>query len=210
MSARDTKTLPASHGVAITLNKGQMLKVINTYGKQAIDTWAFNAADVYEFMSMEHTRAGLEKIIPDPGDPLLTNKRRPILTLVEDESPGIHDMLVPACDRYRYEELGFKGYHRSCADNFREVAEEFGFDLPIVPSPFNLFTNRPVVDGRRLERLAPVSKAGDFVVLRAEMNCIIALSSCPQDIVATNGQDCTPRDTEYKILDGDVPFAVER
>ena len=51
---------------------------------------------------MEHTRSGIKRLIPRVGDSLLTNKRRPILTVVEDTC-GVHDMLMSACDIYRYQ-----------------------------------------------------------------------------------------------------------
>ena len=98
--------IPARRGKAAHLRRGQVVKVVNTAGQQVVDTWAFIAADLHEFMSMEHTRPALGHIIPAVGDVLVTNKRRPILTMVEDISGGIHDTLFAACDRWRYELLG--------------------------------------------------------------------------------------------------------
>ena len=57
-------------------------------------------------MSNEHTRAHSLHLCPRPGDSCVTNQRRPILTLVEDTSGGVHDTLIAACDRYRYAVLG--------------------------------------------------------------------------------------------------------
>ena len=94
-----TITIPARKGKAAFVAKGQTIKVINTHGQQVVDTWAFNRADMSELMSMEHSRAHMLKIIPAPGDVMLTNHRRPILTFLEDNSGGIHDTLMAACDR---------------------------------------------------------------------------------------------------------------
>src|SRR5215471_13948463 len=109
--------IPARKGKAARLRKGQRVKVINTKGQQVVDTWAFNADELREFMSMEHSRVAIGRIIPGTGDSLVTNRRRPILTLVEDTSGGIHDTLLAAGDRYRYELLGAKGHHDNCTDN---------------------------------------------------------------------------------------------
>jgi len=51
---------------------------------------------------------------------------------------------------------------------------------------FNIFMNSPVqADGSfSIER--PVSKAGDFIELQAEMDLIVALSNCPQDLNPCN------------------------
>jgi uncharacterized protein YcgI (DUF1989 family) len=98
--------IPARRGKAVRVRSGQTVKVINSRGQQVVDTWAFNADDLHEFMSMEHSRVALGRIIPGIGDRLVTNRRRPILTLVEDTSGGFHDTLFAACDRWRYELLG--------------------------------------------------------------------------------------------------------
>ena len=117
MDALHREIIPARKGKASRLDSGQLVKVINTHGQQVVDTWAFNAADPSEFMSMEHTRTALARVMVATGDVLVTNRRRPILTIVEDTSPGIHDTLLAACDRYRYEQLGCIGFHDNCTDN---------------------------------------------------------------------------------------------
>ena len=70
--------IPARRGTAVRLAAGQSVKVVNTFGQQVVDTWAFTATDIREFMSMEHTRIYIARIIPKLGDPLVTNRRRPI------------------------------------------------------------------------------------------------------------------------------------
>src|SRR5207244_12231435 len=91
--------IPARRGKAAIMAAGQIVTVINTHGEQVVDTWAFNRADLDEFMSNEHTRAHSLHLVPKPGDVLRTNKRRPILTLIEETSGGIHYTLIPVCDR---------------------------------------------------------------------------------------------------------------
>ncbi len=56
--------IPARKGKAAFVAKGQTIRVINTHGEQVVDTWAFNRADLTEFMSMEHSRAGMQRLIP--------------------------------------------------------------------------------------------------------------------------------------------------
>ena len=101
MTSSSLITIPARKGKAAVLAKGQQVKIINTHGQQVIDTWAFNRADLTECLSMEHSRASLSRIMARVGDSMVTNHRRPILTLVEDTSPAIHDTLIAACDRYQ-------------------------------------------------------------------------------------------------------------
>lgn len=194
-------TIPARRGKAARLNKGQCIKVINTYGEQVVDTWAFVADDLAEFMSMEHWRPTVLRIIPEVGDALVTNKRRPILTLTEDTSSGLHDTLMAACDSYRYGLLGCTEYHDNCTDNLFAAMRQFGLTPPEAPSPLNLFMNIPVIDGRRLEFCSPKNKPGDYVVLRAELDCVVVFSACPQDILPINGNTGNITDAHFEITD---------
>lgn len=190
-------TIPARSGVAVRLAKGMALKVVNTYGHQVVDTWAFNQEDIDESMSMEHSRASMLKLSPKVGDTLLTNRRRPILTLIEDTTPGIHDTLIAACDKHRYQQLQVAGHHDNCTDNLAIALARLGIRSNETPCPLNLFMNVPVHEDGRLEFLAPVSQAGQYVVLRAEMDLIVVMSACPQDVTAVNGM--MPTDAHYSI-----------
>lgn len=192
-------TIQARSGKATVAARSQHIQVINTHGQQVVDTWAFNRDDETEFMSMEHTRTTLGRIMPLVGQSMVTNHRRPILTLVEDTSGGIHDTLLAACDRYRYELLGCEEYHDNCADNLATALLEVGLTLPETPSPWNLFMNIPVAGDGTVGFEPPVSKPGDYVVLRAEMDCVVAFSACPQDMVPINGTDCVPTEAHFRV-----------
>ncbi len=193
-------TIPARGGKAVRINKGQSLKIINTHGSQVVDTWAFDAEDLTEYMSMEHLRAYLERIFPRTGDPMVTNRRRPILTFVEDTSPGVHDTLMAACDDYRYKLLNCREYHDNCTDNLHASMEELGLRPAECPSPLNLWMNIPLGEDGVTQWGTPVSRPGDYVVFRAERDCIIAMSACPQDILPINGEQRTPTEAHYQIL----------
>ena len=192
--------IPARQGKAARVFKGQTVKVINTKGQQVVDTWAFNADDLREFMSMEHSRVALGRIIPAIGDRLVTNRRRAILALVEDTSGGIHDTLFAACDRWRYELLGCTEYHDNCTDNLATALAALGLIPPETPAPLNLFMNIPVVDGNHVEMRSPVSRPGSHVALRAEMDCVIAFSACPQDLLPINGLAMRPTEAHFEVL----------
>jgi uncharacterized protein YcgI (DUF1989 family) len=185
---------------------------------------AANAAALApEYMSMSHCRASLLKLTPTVGDVMVSQKRAPMIKLVEDTSPGVHDTLIAACDRWRYSELGAQGHHDSCTDNFRdaiyslytssslldqeekaslrELQDKLGWK---VPDPFNLFMNIPVTqDGEGAKKSvsfeAPVTKEGDYVVLEAMRDVVVVMSACPQDVLAINGKN--PTHAHYKVLD---------
>jgi uncharacterized protein YcgI (DUF1989 family) len=190
--------IPARKGRAVALKAGQVLRIVNTHGHQVVDTWAFNAHDLKEFLSMEHMRAAINRIRPKPGDQLVTNKRRPIVTLLEDTSPGVHDTFIAACDIYRFQGLGVTEYHENCTDNLLAAMAELGLTPPEVPSPLNLWMNIPIMGDGSIDWKEPVSKPGDYVALKAEMDCIVAMSACPQDIVCINAH--APTEAHYELI----------
>ncbi|MBM08507.1 MAG: aminomethyltransferase [Magnetovibrio sp.] len=190
--------IPARKGKATHLEQGQTIKIINTHGHQVVDTWVFNASDLKEYSSNEHTRVNLSSIFPKSGEPLYTNKRRPIAILEEDTSPGIHDTMMAACDRYRYEQLGCADYHENCSENLHLALREIDLNISSTPAPLNLWMNIPVNMEGDCGWKPPVSKPGDFVKFRAVMDCIFAMSACPQDLVPINAGK--PVEAHFGIL----------
>lgn len=195
----ELKTVPTRGGKAAHVAKGQSIKIINTHGSQVVDTWAFKTGDLTEFMSMEHTRSVLLKLMPEVGDALQTNKRRPILTLVEDSTNGIHDTLLAACNTQRYEQLGVPD-HENCQDNLTAAMAELGLREPETPSPWNVFMNIPWTGAGGLSFEEPETKPGDYILLRAEMDCVVAMSACPQDMVPINGAGCVPTEAHFEVI----------
>ena len=193
----DLQRVPARKGVALQLRLSQTLKIINTSGHQVVDTWAFKADDLEEHLSMEHSRVSLPKLVPAVGDTLVSNRRRPMLSFVEDTTSGAHDMLMAACDARRYELLGAVGYHDNCADNLRHALRALGLSGRSTPSPLNLFMNVPWQPDGSLAFEKPTSKPGQYVSLRAAMDLTVVLSACPQDMTPINNR-----------LSADVHFVI--
>jgi uncharacterized protein YcgI (DUF1989 family) len=189
--------VPARRGLATKLARGQTIQIVNTGGKQVVDTWAFNPHDLGENLSMEHSRAAILKLVPSVGDTLVSNHRRPMLTFVEDRTAGVHDMLIAACDVYRYQQLGAVGYHDNCTDNLRNALQAIGLAVQGTPSPLNLFMNVPWQRNGSLSFERPTSEAGQHVSLHAEMDMIIVFSACPQDMIPVN--DMRSADVHFSI-----------
>lgn len=193
-------TIPAGTGRAFLLSTGERLRVTTLEGSQVVDTWAFTMPDLNEWLSMEHTRARLSRLSPHEGDRLFSNRRRPILTLVEDTSPGAHDTLIAACDQQRYDQLGYDRPHANCADNFSSALADAGLPQPIVTCPLNLFMNIPVDDEGHISFAPSTACPGDAVTLQAEMDLVVVLSACPQDLVPINGRRLRPTDIAAEVL----------
>lgn len=185
VSAR-TIEVPRREGRAVLVPRGGRFRVIDADGGQVADVFAFVTTDVGEYHSAEHTRVHLGRLFPRPGEPFVTNRRRPILTLEEDRSPGIHDMLCAACDPTRYETLGVDGWHASCQENLERAMAELGHESIEIPQPINLFMNTPPGPDGSIAWLPTQTQPGDHVVLRAELDIVLVVSACPQDIVGIN------------------------
>lgn len=183
--------MPAGTGLAVHVRDGQRVAVVDVEGRQVGDLFAFGANDTTEFASAPHTHPGISKLFPRPGDAIYSNRRRPMLELEEDTSPGRHDTLYAACDPARYEMLRVTGPHRSCATNLAEAMEPYGGLRVPVPQPFNVFMEVDVSPDGGLTLRTATTRPGDRLVFRAAMDVVVVLSSCPMDIIPISGSVVT-------------------
>lgn len=191
--------IPAAHGRAFPLRAGDTLTVATETGSQVADAWAIAAADPFEHLSMEHTRSCNSTALVEKGSTLYSSKRRAMLTVVEDTSPGRHDTQLCPCSAELYEQLGAPG-HRSCTDNFHEALGMMGIALPFTPASLNVFMKVGINPDGTLDRQPPGCAPGDGISFRAEIDVILVLSACPQDITPINGPECTPTDLLVDIV----------
>jgi uncharacterized protein YcgI (DUF1989 family) len=193
------ETVPARYGKAVAVAAGETIEVVNTHGTQVVDTWAFARAEPGEFMSMAHTRSVNSRVFPLVGQAFVSVRRRPMLRLMADSSPGVHDTLLCACNQAIYAELGAPPGHRSCEDNLHEALAAAGVRVGFTPAPLNLFMNVGVAADGAVVRGVPASRPGDSISFRAEMDLLVVLSACPQDITAINSEERTPRDVAVRV-----------
>jgi uncharacterized protein YcgI (DUF1989 family) len=202
--------VPGGAGRALRVRAGELVRIVDIVGGQVGDVFAFalEAPDEHprnEHHSAPHTRAATSRLFPAVGEPFVTDRRRPILTLVADTSPGQHDMLIAACDPQRYAQLGVPD-HRSCATNLREALTAVGnpYTGPI-PQPINVFMRIPVGDDGTLSWLPAPTAAGDAITFRAELDAVVVVSSCPQDLVGINRGAPSPLAVEVLAGQGRQP-----
>ena len=200
MSASAPIEIPAGRSAAVALAAGEALRLVNTFGSQVVDTWALSRRDISEYLSVEHTRRMLFDLFPGKGDRLFSNRRTPMLLIEEDTSGVRHDMLLACCDPWLYRHYGCAEGHANCHDNFLAALAAIGVAPRLVPNPLNLWMNIPVSENRKIALEPPASKPGDFVVLRALIDCILVFSACPMDVTPINGPDRTPKPVHYARL----------
>lgn len=196
----DTLQIAGGHGGAFQARRGDHIAMVDLEGQQALDFVAHQQADLTEVLSGAHTRRSLKSLYIKKGDVLVSNYGRPMLRIVED-TIGVHDYTIPACDASRYEvDFDVPG-HRNCLDNMFEPLITFGLGSPLqVPEPFNFFQNSPVVEGGRTGVVDPPSRPGERLVLECLVDLVCAVSSCPQDIIPGNG--LAPTAFEVRVISG--------
>ena len=180
-------------GIAVPVNAGRTVHVVNTLGHQVADTWAVAVAEAGAALSMSHSRLATGHISPRVGDVLVDELRQPMLRVLADTTDGGHDTLIAACDPQRYRALGHQGHHASCWANFRSAVAQHDRVPAAVPDPLNLFMAVPVAPDGMLSLQPSRAPAGSEVVFEALQDILLVVSACPQDLVPINGAAAAPR-----------------
>lgn len=166
-------------GVAFTLARGQKLKITDPLGEQVADLVAYNQHDVGELLSSGRTLDYVSRLFLTTNDPIYSNRSNVLFRIVEDRV-GRHDFLLTPCSADTFRIIyGDEHPHRGCFGNLAEALAPYGVVPDQIPVAFNVFMN-VTVDGRTgaLAVEAPLSKAGDFLIVEAEIDLLIGLTAC--------------------------------
>ena len=176
------KKVEATEFEAFTLKRGQVLTIYDIEGCQVADLCAFAKDDPTEWLSNGRTFDYESTLFLSVGNKLYSNKSRPMLLIIEDKV-GRHDFLFAPCSQEMYEiQYGKSEPHPNCLDNLATAFRQLGLGTVPVPTPFNVFMNVTISPEGKLEVQAPLSKAGDYVKFRAEMDISVAISACPASV----------------------------
>ncbi|MBV8652725.1 MAG: urea carboxylase-associated family protein [Alphaproteobacteria bacterium] len=190
------KTVPAGDYWMQVVKQGQVLRIVDLEGNQAVDTLFFSAADPAERYSAVDTMRAQGNIYLGAGSRLISTEGAPMLEIVAD-TVGRHDTLGGACAaesntvRYALE----KRCMHACRDSWMLAVaenEEFGLTKRDITHNINFFMNVPVTPDGRLTFADGVSGPGHYVELRAEMDVIVLISNCPQLNNPCNAYNPTP------------------
>ncbi len=102
--------VPAQSGRAVSVRRGDLVRVVDIDGHQVGDMWAVDATGHGRWLSVSHTRDRCERLFPALGGQFCDQRGKPVLELVGDTSPGAHDMLFPPRDRWLYQSRGLAGH----------------------------------------------------------------------------------------------------
>lgn len=179
-------------GCAVELGRGDLLTVVDPQGGQVSDLVAIAREDPREIISNGRTFDYEETISLTTGSRLWSNRSNPMLTIVED-TVGTHDFLLTPCARATFEHFyPDKPVHPGCFGNLAGALSPYGVEADSIPTAFNVFMNVPVRPNGRLSVEPPISKAGDFIRFRAEMDLVVGLTAC--SAYASNGGSFKPID----------------
>jgi uncharacterized protein YcgI (DUF1989 family) len=181
-------------GTAIFLEKGQRLRVIDVEGEQVADLVSFRSNELHERISSARTIDYSEKINFSKGDVLYSNRSNPMLTITND-SVGKHDFLFAPCSQEMFQRTyGIQQPHPNCLDNLSRELKRHGIDDWHIPTAFNIFMNTQINEDGSIQILPPLSKAGDSIEFRAEMDLLVGITACSAGIC--NNFTWTPIDIE--------------
>lgn len=189
--------IPARKGVAFKVKKGSHFKLIDVEGQQVADMIALVDGSE-DYFSPAHTRSCLNSIRVKKGDHLFSNRRKPLLKIVED-TVGLHDIVVPCCDVERFRRDYNLDYHENCYDNLVDGLKTLNMSRDPLPEALNVFMNNKVLADGSIVTEEPINKPGDYIIFEVLEDLIIAISACPQDLSPCNAFN--PTEMKVEILD---------
>jgi uncharacterized protein YcgI (DUF1989 family) len=193
-----TEVVPKNSGRAYVVKKGQRLRIA---GRSIVDFVAFNLRDLQERFDQARTKTNQVKIFISTGDTLFSKRNNPMLTIVEDTfKEGRHDLQKGMCSRKRFEMVAEGSAKRifaegvdinpqkpeeipdhGCWENLSTAVKPWNIAPDDVPSPFNIFQCMRINAETGImydTMIRPKNEA--HVDLRAEMDCLVAVSACPE------------------------------
>lgn len=182
MKSITRRHLEPQTGTGLCLRQGQILRVIDPGGQQVADLVAFALHDRAEVISSGRSLDYNNTIYLTTNHVLYSNRSNPLLTILED-TVGRHDFLLTPCSRETFRLLyGHEGYHPSCFENLALNLAPFDIAPDSIPTSFNIFMNVTVLPTGELKIAPPLSRPGDYIDLRAEMDLIVGVTACSAEM----------------------------
>jgi len=193
--AQQSFIVEAGDPFVLEVEQGQVIRIVDLEGNQAVDTLFYNARDYADRYSAQDTIREQRSLYLTTGTKLISTEGHVLLTIVADTC-GRHDTLGGACaaesNMVRYA-LEKRSMH-ACRQSFLKGIQHWnkGMDKRDITSSINFFMNVPVTPEGGLTFEDGVSDAGKYVELRAEMDVLMLISNCPQLNNPCNAYNPTP------------------
>jgi uncharacterized protein len=196
--AMSRRRIEPQSGTAFRLMAGDRLRVVDPRGEQVSDLVAFASADSEEWISSGRTIDYNNRIYLTTGHILYSNRSMPMLT-IEEDTVGRHDFLYTPCSAETFSIIyKLRTHHPSCFENLVTALAPYGIAGDRIPTTFNIFMNVTIAPDGELTIGPPLSKPGDSITLRAEMDLIVGVTACSAEM--SNNYSFKP--IEFEILPG--------
>lgn len=187
--------IPAGEPWVHEIRRGQIFRIVDLRGNQAVDTLFYNAHDYADRYSAQDTIREQRNIYLTTGTRLISTRGTVLLTITADTC-GRHDTLGGACAnesnmvRYAID----KRHMHACRNSFLKGLMDWGrgMEKRDITSNINFFMNVPVTPEGKLTFEDGISDPGKYVEMRAEADCVAAISNCPQLNNPCNAYNPTP------------------
>jgi urea carboxylase-associated protein 1 len=184
--------VPARGSWSGVLKKGQMMRIVDLEGKQAVDFLCYNAHNYEDrYAAADTMKINQRGIFLSTGTVLYSVGLTPLFTIVADTC-GKHDTIGGCCsaalNTFRYG----VGYQHNCRDNFLAELKKYGMGPKDIPANVNFFMYVPIGENGEIDMGPSISKPGDYVDLRADSDVLAVITNCPQMNNPVNDYNPTP------------------
>jgi uncharacterized protein YcgI (DUF1989 family) len=182
LRAGEPVTLDPAANISFEIEAGDCFKLTQPEGEQVADLISFNRDDVREMLSMHSSRAvNLNWKLTAPH--ILYSNRTREMWKIEEDRTGENYCGGGYCSEHlnvaRYGKAG-KGAP-NCQANLEMAIRDYGMDRSSfnVDACFNIFMTVAYDANGVWEIRPPKGQPGDYMIMRALMPQIVAVSNCP-------------------------------
>jgi urea carboxylase-associated protein 1 len=184
-------TVPARQPWSRVIKAGEILRIVDLEGQQAVDFLCYSAGDPGDRYSAMNTIKVQGNAYVGEGTVLYSDAGIALFTLIED-TLGQHDTIYGCCSNpNNFLRYGVKTTE-SCYSNFLKELSKYGLGREAIVGNVNFFMQVPVLADGGAGIADDVSPPGGYVDLRAETDVLAVLSNCPQMHNPCNGYNPTP------------------
>lgn len=178
MTTQQVTRIAPQSGCSFKIKCGQVLHVVDPLGEQVSDLFAVDENDHECRLSSGRSLDYAGRIYLTTSDILYANNSKPMFTIIKD-TVGLHDFLLTPCSQEMFQILyKHTGYHPSCFENLFTSLKQYGISGDQISTTFNVFMNVTIDRQGKLTVGVPLSKPGDHIDLRAEMDMVCGLTAC--------------------------------
>ena len=186
-----SRVIPARAGWSRELSRGQVLRLVDLEGRQAVDFLCYNARDYEDRYAAADTMKINGNIFIGKGTVLYSVNCNPMFSVIADTC-GQHDTIGGCCSSALNRRRYGKPDDPSCRQNFLDQLGRYGMGPRDMVANLNFFMHVPVAANGAMDMGPSISKPGDYVDLRAEMDVLAVVSNCPQMNNPVNDYNPTP------------------